>query len=293
MRGWLLVATCLVGCLSVGCGEVSARDDAAPPAGDAGARETEDADPPDDVASTCVPAPGDLVAWWRAEGNGNDSAGSNDAEPREDPAFDDGHVGRGMQLDGNDALLVGAADALYPQESFSIEVWLRTEQTNLRALLDHSEQPREPGGVTCQPKGCRSAYGLHIDGGTPRFTVRSSAGNESGDPEQQLEGQRSVADGNYHHIVAVRSTETMQLLLYVDGELDSNAELDAVATGPLEPGLDGGEVDPLVMGARRANDGLLETFLTGSLDEVSYYDRALTADEIAELHAAGSAGKCP
>jgi hypothetical protein len=55
---------------------------------------------------------------------------------------------------------------------------------------------------------------------------------------------------------------------------------------------DDDEIDPVVIGAGRDEAVALGDFLRGSLDEVSYYEAALGAGDVAALHAAGSAGKC-
>ncbi len=46
-------------------------------------------------------------------------------------------------------------------------------------------------------------------------------------------GTKLVADGDFHHIAAVRDLAASKLLLYVDGSLDASAPLNAGAIGVL------------------------------------------------------------
>src|SRR5205823_7272974 len=87
----------------------------------------------------------------------------------------------------------------------------------------------------------------------------------------------SVTDTNWHHVAVTKNGSN--IVFYIDG---------AGQTGPAyDPGFTFEQ--NVIIGA--SNDALLAGFL-GLIDEVSIYNRALSADEIAGIYRAGSAGKC-
>lgn len=91
-------------------------------------------------------------------------------------------------------------------------------------------------------------------------------------------GKRARAEmtpetGQWYHLVGVRDGD--ELKLYVDGSLAATAPAGSadVSTGPLSVG-------------RAQYAGAKGDFWNGSIDQVRVYDKALTADEVSELHGA-------
>jgi RHS repeat-associated protein len=95
---------------------------------------------------------------------------------------------------------------------------------------------------------------------------------------------KPVVDGYWHHVVG--TYDGTKALVYVDGLSGP----PAFGTGWLNP-----SATPVILGNDNCcgNDPITyDRFFEGSLDEVSIYDRALSASEVAALYLAGSAGKC-
>lgn len=95
---------------------------------------------------------------------------------------------------------------------------------------------------------------------------------------------RTLFNRAWHHIALILDGQNTRI--YIDGVLQS-----VIVTGS-----DSGTwalPAPTVarMGARLAGRGLTN-FFNGGMDEVTVYHRALTAAEVAEIHADGVAGKC-
>jgi hypothetical protein len=90
----------------------------------------------------------------------------------------------------------------------------------------------------------------------------------------------------FHHLAGIyaqtASRDTIELSIYVDGELTRSGRVKGNFSNTLNDG-------PLFLGISTA--GQADPFF-GVLDEVAIYNRALTAEEIAAIHAAGAAGKC-
>ena len=77
--------------------------------------------------SNCAPAPSGLVAWWRGEGNGSDSAGTNGGVLVNGVGFTNGEVGQAFNFDGvDDAVIVSNTPVLNfgPGQDLSVEAGL-------------------------------------------------------------------------------------------------------------------------------------------------------------------------
>ncbi len=90
-----------------------------------------------------------------------------------------------------------------------------------------------------------------------------------------------VANDEWHHVVGVRDVQSDQLLLYIDGQLDNNVEDLSVTNTNVN------DTRALAIGANNHSFyGLRDPFI-GALDEVRYYDRALTALDVTALYQEG------
>jgi|GEM_PF-3131892 len=104
---------------------------------------------------------------------------------------------------------------------------------------------------------------LSLEEGRPRFQF------STGVDAVGVTGSVSIADGQWHHVPGVR-TGTNAGQLYVDGSLE----------GSFDVGIPWVSIDttaPLRIGGNESN------FFLGSLDDVRYYGRALTVDDIDAL----------
>src|SRR5438309_1339001 len=77
-------------------------------------------------AATCVAVPAGLVSWWRGEGNGNDSAGTNNGILLGGVTFTTGMVGQGFLLNGSGAYIrVPHSASLNFTNELTIEMWFK------------------------------------------------------------------------------------------------------------------------------------------------------------------------
>jgi hypothetical protein len=211
--------------------------------------------------TNCASSPSGLVGWWTGNGNALDYANTNNGALAGNSTYGTGRVGQGFVFDGTgDAVLVGNAPSLQLQ-NFTIEAWIKRSST---ALVTGSVGNN--GIIFGYGAG---GYAFALDpGGHPMISaVNVDAVIASG----------AITDTSYHHLVMTRSGST--LVFYIDGIQDTTA---AYGTGF-------GFSTPAAIGAR--GDNLGNCFL-GTLDEVSVYNRALSASEIQGIYSAGGAGKC-
>jgi hypothetical protein len=173
-------------------------------------------------AQTCVAPPQGLVAWWAAEGNANDSAGTNNGSIKGNVTFVAGKVGQAFHFDGTDFVQVPNSTSLNPA-TISLEGWIRaTEQSQLmengRAVVFAKAGPCGYGG-----------YGTILTGsGTPVYASpfvcipQPGDGNNFASSDLAL-GTYPLLDGQWHHIaLAYTGNEGTPYVLtraYVDGTL--------------------------------------------------------------------------
>ena len=228
--------------------------------------------------SPCTPPAVGLVAWWPGEGNANDIAAAHHGTLQGGATFAPGKVGWGFRFDGtNGYAQIPDSDALKPA-NITCEVWV---------WLDPSLPAHNGGEQIVFKKNTWAAwfegYSLlktTIDNGDGTYSDRfqfcvSRFGNQV--PINSLTiAQRGV----WYHVAA--TYDGNQSKLYVNGVLEATAT----------PGfaLDY-DTTPIFIGTSGTWAPYLSMF-GGIIDELSIYNRALSASEIAAINNAGSAGKC-
>src|SRR6266568_1074808 len=221
-------------------------------------------------AQNCVPAPPGLVSWWRGDGNGSDAVGTNNSTFMNAISFSDGKVGQAFTFNGIDSQIrFGNTVGNFDTNDFTVEFWLRTAANRLESLIE-----KYP---TCGPS---SEWYIRINGGRLGAAMMSDALFSD---HNVVVSQRSINDGLLQHVTFVR--KVTNIAFYIDGALDASNN-SAGGVTRIDNNID------LVAG-RSVCVGVDGTYpYTGQLDEISVYNRALSASEIQAIYNAGNAGKC-
>lgn len=220
------------------------------------------------AGADCVLAPPGLVAWWTAQGDATDLVGTNHGTIS-GATFTAGKVGQAFSFNGGAGILVSDSAGLRPATQFTIEGWIKTP-----GILEGSMA----GFIVARSGNAFTGYELLV--GTPsqagrlRFTINGGIGGAD------LFSTNSVTDDSIHHVAATYDGTMMRV--YLDGVLDGQRAFNEPIV--YQPG------DPLWIGRREFAS--IPGYFIGLIDEFSIYHRALTADEIAAIYAAESAGKC-
>ncbi|TDE09335.1 hypothetical protein E1269_14565 [Jiangella asiatica] len=189
-------------------------------------------------------------------GNGNDGAVSGT------PQSIAGQFGTGFELAGDYVELPQTSSLAFDDGPFTAAMWFRTTSQETQSLIwAHSRTDGEPKWWIRLEPDLNRIRGL-LDNGTSTRSV-TATGN--------------LADGAWHHVALTRDQNGV--VLYVDGV--------AVGSGTA---LSGSVSDGARTGIRVGTrvDGINDP-LRGSADEVWFFDRALTASEIAALAASNTA----
>ena len=145
-----------------------------------------------------------MIHEWNGEGNANDSAGSsNGTLTSTGVSYATGVVGQAFQFNGSGGYVTLPTSAdITGTGALSISVWIKTSSDGVII------QQRDPNN-------CNGEYLLAVQGGKVYWWD-----NANGQYGFQITSTRSVDDGQWHHIVAVREANgTGQIS--IDGQLDS------------------------------------------------------------------------
>lgn len=205
-----------------------------------------------------VTTDGLVGAWLFDDGTGNtvaDSSGNNlNGEVTSgSPTWVEGKFGGAMQFGGADMVTVSDDDAL-DLTSFTIAAWINSPSTSGKWHVIAAKEARNPTGRN---------YGIfgHVNNGSIHYSFTSGGW-------KSFDAPTNVTDGAWHHVAA--TYERPNFKLYVDGELDAEVAPDADPES---------NDSPLYIGGCDIGN----YWMTGTIDEVVLYDRALSEAEIAEL----------
>jgi len=123
------------------------------------------------------------------------------------------------------------------------------------------------------------------DGGQRQFGLYfQNGGADIYSGGSQYNGGDVVSLGAWYHVMYVNYNDagTYRVSTYVNGALDINGELSGAATN----------TNDVIIGARRANNANagLDYLTDGVIDEVAFWDTALTASQIQEIYNQGTPG---
>jgi hypothetical protein len=217
-----------------------------------------------------------LVSWWQGEEDGSDRIGPNTGTLDGGLGFAPALVGNGFDFDGsNDHVSIPAHPSL-DVATFTIEAWIKPQVPQISGSPTFGFY----GSILSAGTGVYStsnsfAFGLRDEGSIQRLFLyaRNSAilhGLEVDAP--------ALFDGGLHHVAGTFDGAAYRL--YVDGGLF------ATQVDPVGPGSTAG------MSMLLGFDSFSGARYRGIADEIGFYDRALSLDEIAGVYEAGASGKC-
>ena len=202
-----------------------------------------------------------LGVWLLDEGTGDitvDASGNgNDGTLMNTPTWIDGVYGKALDFAGSSSYVdCGNAEALNV-DVFSVSFWCNipsTQSWNHIVSRGQHVASGSPGSVN---------WGVMMYDGAQ--TILFESFNDTG----WTGITAGTTTGEWHHVVATYDGNTDAMQLYHDGGL--------AATGSEGMLLDGDR--PFVIGAR-SDDGFIDGFFSGSIDEVGYFNTILPAEDI-------------
>jgi hypothetical protein len=201
----------------------------------------------------------DLIGWWRFDDDFLDSSGlANDGVPEGDPTFVEGYFGNGLDLDGDDFVIIDAVADDFAGTDITLSAWVKTTATGA-------------DWFSCNTETNGNQVRLAIEGGKFGFDT---------DSEHAL-STTTISDGEWHLLTFVRSGEIGYT--YVDGVMENSYEPATNNTSDFVP-------SDLWSIGQEWDSGGPSGHLTGLVDDARIYDHALTEAEILVVMQGGGGG---
>lgn len=229
----------------------------------------------------------DPSSYWKLEEDSQpytDSANGNDASCVDGnlafcPERVKGAINQAQLFDRKSQQGLDVPGSFYnwvSNDSFTIAFWMNRPDppppagiSNNEVIVGREDRP------LASVKGLHWWVGVKNEDGKARFVLVDSKGfgyNEA----LYLASKNTVADGEWHHVVAVRDGVQNKNFLYVDGVLEDERTITypnnfASVTADLNIGYLAGNFDK-------------GYYYSGAVDDVQIYDSALSDSEIADLY---------
>ncbi len=216
---------------------------------------------------SCTSVPNDLVGWWRGEGTVESTRGGLTSTGAGEITYSTpGKVGQAINFDGsNDVITVTDSSALDITGAVTIEGWILP--TALAA---------KPIFTKWTSTGGSKGYLLSLTG-----TSATTAKIQFKINGVSLTSTGLYTAGQFQHIAAVYvpGTSGASMRIYINGQLAGEKTSSVPASITVNN-------ENLLIGKTST------VFFKGKMDELSLYNRALSADEINTIYLAAGKGKC-
>jgi hypothetical protein len=213
----------------------------------------------------CLTPPAGMVSWWTGDGNADDVIGTNHGTLQNGATYAAGMVDQAFSFDGvDDYVEIPHSDTLNfgPNQPMSINLWVK------RTSISGSQI------IFAKRSGCGAQVHYQLQWYEPGnwFSFSSTGGFAN--------GVTTTADklplDTWTFVSATFDGSTATL--YINGAPVASHAMSFDPAGV-----------PLRLGGEPSCDGQL---FGGLIDEVAIFNRALSAEEIVAIYAAGSAGMC-
>ncbi|MGD0263190.1 MAG: immunoglobulin domain-containing protein, partial [Verrucomicrobiota bacterium] len=217
----------------------------------------------------CLAAPAGLVGWWPGDGNANDIIGTNNGALEGNAVADASGVdGQAFSFDGTNGYVQIPDSPVFHPTNLTVECWVRFDAYQTPGDTYYSNQQYivfKQNSRSGEFEGFALTKDHDPQGDVFLWEVASAAGELV-----RIDSVSTVVTGVWYHVAGVRGPDYTQL--YKDGQLEVQTNVDF----PQDYG-----TFPLYFGT--SGQSYYDRRLHGELDEVSLYNRALSADEIAAL----------
>jgi hypothetical protein len=217
----------------------------------------------------------DLMHAWKMEANASDTVGTaHGTLSSPAPTFSTAKSGNGIVCAGSHFAQIGHGSVPTlgngtVDQPFSLSMWVRPNNTNAEVLMSQAT-----GATT-------GVWDLTKSFSAGQFTFRFRTMDNSAAARIVGDSAQLAANTTYHLVCTYDgSGQASGMKIYVNGAVSGSAAKESgyVAMEPLE-------ID-MMIGARNPSAPAL--FFHGWMDEIYYWNRALTAAEAAELYASGA-----
>lgn len=212
-----------------------------------------------------------LVGYWTFDGVDTSSTTATDRGSEGNngtltggPTVIPGKLGQSLSFDGSNDRVSMANDTSYNASNITTAAWIKTSTTGVyQSILQYDTF------------GVARTFQFRLEtSNVAKLILFVGSGNVV-----EVASTTILTDGQWHFVLATYDGANMKM--YVDGRLESTV----AETRTLDSG---GASLNMHIGAYEGTPAAYSTFFTGSIDDVRYYSRALSATEIQSLYALGA-----
>jgi hypothetical protein len=228
-------------------------------------------------ANDCVSPPSGLVSWWQAEGTASDFVGSNNGTAQGGVTYVPGEVGQSFDFDGTTGgITIPSSPSLDVGlvSGFTVECWIKpSDLANFQSLIEWDN------GTAL---GVQLWISEPFSGNGGPGCVFANLTDTSGNIHILVSQPGLLTTAAFQHVALTYDKTTGAGTLYLNGNV-----IDSRSLGVFTP-----QTSYNVLLGYRPATAPSPTRYGGLMDEMTLYGRALSANEIQDIYAAGSAGKC-
>ena len=211
-----------------------------------------------------------LTAHYELDGSFSDISGryQHGRTVRGDPTFEAGKIGRAASFDGDTEVSFGKVGGFDRGDAFSVAAWIRGRGKLPMAIL----QKTDPS----DSRGYELGFDDVVLSGVQRWSARLTMSLASGASEGgiQIRTRERVTLGDQHHVTVTYdgSGKAAGLRFHIDGKPADVDVLRDALSGSIATD------EPLRVGSKT-----LGKPFNGSIDDLRFYNRALTREEVEQL----------
>ncbi|MBK8092917.1 MAG: putative Ig domain-containing protein [Verrucomicrobiaceae bacterium] len=194
---------------------------------------------------------GSTVSRWRADGSVSDSVGTHHGSATVTLTHAPGMAGQSFDFDGADAGINVAHSTAHNSAAFTLEAWVLADEA----------APSSSRWIAGKSANGSNGYGLLQPAGTQnvRFFVNDANATTS-------YTESVLVPGRWNHVVGTFAKPNMRLYVNAYNYVAKSYNVNLV-----------GQTTAFQIGSR----GVPDSFFNGRLDDVAYFNAALTAGEVA------------
>jgi hypothetical protein len=208
-----------------------------------------------------------MIAWWSGDGTYEDRLDRAPMEAHEQVGFAPGVIGSAFDFDATPNYLSTPDQPALRPASVTIEAWVLFHAFNgIRVILSKAAG-----------HGSSESYVM--------YTFGASICAGVGDPVAygpELVYSGPLSTDTWYHLAYTFDDDANEQVLYVNGKMAAASRVERSI---------GYDTHPVTLGGEFENESPAY-FLTGRIDEVSLYGRALRPREVLAIYKAGANGKC-
>jgi caspase domain-containing protein/concanavalin A-like lectin/glucanase superfamily protein len=206
-----------------------------------------------------------LAAYYPFNGNANDDSGNGQHGIEYGGVrYKKGKIGKAIYFDGIKGYVKTSYHPVFNKEDpFTISMWVKGEKQQAAFGIIFGFKRAHKSGIAIL-NGNRDKYKY--------FNIFDENAEKS-----NCYYKTNISDGFWHHLVAVRNTDSNSVKLFIDGKLESN-----IRDHTSRINTSGSRW--LAIGARNHESHGPSSFFKGAVDEVKIFHKALSEAEIRQLY---------